>query len=93
MAARIRLASEHDAAAIAAIYRPVVEETAISFETIAPDQHEIARRVADTLRNYPWLVCDCDGLSLRDFAAHALSSPHEVIDLILGARIVERQHY
>jgi hypothetical protein len=32
------LASDGDAEAIAAIYRPVVENTAISIETIAPDR-------------------------------------------------------
>jgi L-amino acid N-acyltransferase YncA len=74
MAARIRLADEGDAAAIAAIYRPVVEETAISFETIAPDPHEIARRVADTLRTYPWLVCDREG----HIAGYAYASKHRV---------------
>jgi L-amino acid N-acyltransferase YncA len=74
MAARIRLASEHDAAAIATIYRPVVEDTAISFETIAPDQQEIAHRVADTLRTYPWLVCDRDG----QIAGYAYASKHRV---------------
>ena len=74
MAARIRLADERDAAAIAAIYRPVVEDTAISFETIAPDQQEIALRVADTLRTYPWLVCDRDG----QIAGYAYASKHRV---------------
>ena len=74
MAARIRLAHDGDAAAIAAIYRPVVEHTAISFETIAPDQHEIAHRIAETLRSYPWLVCDRDG----HIAGYAYASKHRV---------------
>jgi phosphinothricin acetyltransferase len=59
--ARIRLARESDADALAAIYRPIVEATAISFETVAPDAHEMARRISDTLRSYPWLVCDLGG--------------------------------
>jgi len=58
MSVRIRLATDNGADAIGAIYRPVVEETAISFETIAPDESEIARRVAETLTTYPWLVCE-----------------------------------
>jgi phosphinothricin acetyltransferase len=57
---RIRVATEGDAAAIAAIYRPVVENTAISFETVAPDSDEIARRLNDTLPSYPWIVCEID---------------------------------
>lgn len=58
MAARIRLARESDAGPIGAIYGPVVEATAISFETVPPAEEEIARRIAATLPAYPWLVCD-----------------------------------
>jgi phosphinothricin acetyltransferase len=49
MTPRIRLATLSDAEAIAAIYRPVVETTTISFETVAPDRVEMAKRLADTL--------------------------------------------
>ena len=48
MAVQIRLAQDTDVEAIAAIYRPIVEATAISFETVAPDREEMARRVSDT---------------------------------------------
>jgi L-amino acid N-acyltransferase YncA len=61
MAFCVRLAKDSDADAIAEIYRPIVEATAISFETNAPDRDEIARRISDTLRSYPWLVCDVGG--------------------------------
>jgi L-amino acid N-acyltransferase YncA len=54
MAFLIRLAGEADAAAIAAIYRPYVEESRISFEEEAPDAPEIARRMANPI--HPWLV-------------------------------------
>lgn len=52
----IREAGSSDAPAIAAIYRPIVESTTISFEEIAPDEVEIAQRIADTAASYPWLV-------------------------------------
>jgi phosphinothricin acetyltransferase len=61
MAVRIRLANEIDADPIASIYRPIVEQTAISFETVAPDRYEMTRRIVETLRHYPWLVCEADG--------------------------------
>ena len=61
MAVRIRLANDNDADAVAAIYRPIVDQTAISFETVAPDRYEMARRMVETLRHYPWLVCERDG--------------------------------
>ena len=71
---RIRLANDGDAEAIAAIYRPVVEHTAISFETIAPDRHEISRRLSETMTEYPWLVCDF----FNAFAGIALPNPASV---------------
>ncbi|HEY1307186.1 MAG TPA: arsinothricin resistance N-acetyltransferase ArsN1 family B [Vicinamibacterales bacterium] len=74
MSVRIRLASEQDADAIAAIYRPVVEDTAISFETTAPGREEMARRVAETLSSYPWLVCERDGR----IAGYAYATRHRV---------------
>jgi phosphinothricin acetyltransferase len=57
----IRLAVEADAVAIADVYRPIVESTTISFETSAPDEVEMRRRLAETLPAYPWLVYDIDG--------------------------------
>ncbi|UOM32893.1 arsinothricin resistance N-acetyltransferase ArsN1 family B [Acuticoccus sp. I52.16.1] len=57
----IRLATLADAPAIAAIYAPVVETTAISFEEVVPDAEEIARRIAATLGPWPYLVAERDG--------------------------------
>jgi phosphinothricin acetyltransferase len=62
MAVLIRLAAEQDAAAIAAIYRPYVEGSRISFEEAAPDSAEMARRMAgDMPGHHPWFVADEDG--------------------------------
>jgi L-amino acid N-acyltransferase YncA len=74
MTPRIRLADASDAEAMAAIYRPVVESTSISFETIAPDRDEMARRLADTLVSHPWLVCDVEGR----VAGYAYATKHRV---------------
>lgn len=57
----IRTATEKDAAAIAAIYRPYVEHTAITFELEPPDAAEMARRIASCLPRYPWLVAEEQG--------------------------------
>jgi L-amino acid N-acyltransferase YncA len=54
MTARIRLAVEADAPAIAAIYRPYVIGTHFSFEETAPGADEIAARMSNPL--HPWLV-------------------------------------
>ena len=53
----IRWAIAEDAAAMAAIYAPVVRTTAISFEMDAPTAEEMAARVRATLAYAPWLVC------------------------------------
>ena len=67
VASMIRLATSADAEAIAAIYRPIVAATAISFETVPPDAAEIARRIAATLEIAPWLVYQ-DGSGIAGYA-------------------------
>src|SRR4051812_1705742 len=57
----IRPASAADAEAIAAIYRPIVLDTAISFETVPPGPAEMERRIAATLEIAPWLVYEEQG--------------------------------
>jgi L-amino acid N-acyltransferase YncA len=74
MSHRIRFAVDADADAIAAIYRPVVELTAISFETDAPGRAEMARRIAETMPAYPWLVCEIEGA----VAGYAYATRHRV---------------
>ena len=65
----IRLASEGDAAALAEVYRPYVEDSRISFEERAPDTAEMARRiVGESPGYYPWLVAD-DGQRILGFAS------------------------
>ncbi len=58
MEVSVRQAAVTDAQAIAEIYRPVVESTTISFEVTAPNDAEIARRIVETMRAYPWLVAE-----------------------------------
>jgi phosphinothricin acetyltransferase len=52
----IRSATLEDAAAVAAIYGPIVQETAISFEWESPTVEEMRARIARTIAIYPWLV-------------------------------------
>ena len=57
----VRLARERDAAAVAAIYAPIVRETVISFEIEPPTASEMAERIATTARRYPWLLASAAG--------------------------------
>ena len=54
----IRLARADDAAAIAEIYRPIVEDTIISFEEAAPTVAQTRDRIATIQRRWPWLVAE-----------------------------------
>jgi phosphinothricin acetyltransferase len=54
----IRSATVADAAAIAAIYAPVVESSPASFEVEAPSVEEMGRRIEETTRTHPWLVAE-----------------------------------
>lgn len=68
--AQIRFARPDDAAGIRDIYRPVVAETAISFEDVSPSLAEIRRRIDHTLERYPWLVCEHEDAVVGYAAAH-----------------------
>jgi L-amino acid N-acyltransferase YncA len=57
----LRLATPEDAAALAAIYRPYVQDTAISFEEVAPTPEVFAERIQRTLETYPYLVYEAEG--------------------------------
>jgi L-amino acid N-acyltransferase YncA/ubiquinone/menaquinone biosynthesis C-methylase UbiE len=59
---KIRLADGQDAAEVRAIYAPVVESTAISFETTVPTVEAIASRILDRQPRYPWLVAEDDSV-------------------------------
>ncbi len=52
----IRIAEPSDTEAVAAIYAPVVRDTAISFELEPPSAEEMRSRIVATLKALPWLV-------------------------------------
>jgi phosphinothricin acetyltransferase len=52
---------ERDGEGCAAVYAPYVRDHVASFEEVAPDGAEMARRIAETTRTHPWLVLERDG--------------------------------
>jgi len=56
----IRNATDSDAAACVAIYRPHVEESTTSFELEVPSTDEMARRIAAAQRRHAWLIAESD---------------------------------
>ncbi|HEX8366181.1 MAG TPA: GNAT family N-acetyltransferase [Allosphingosinicella sp.] len=57
----VRPATLGDAAAIAAVYAPYVSDSFVSFETEAPDEAEMRRRIENGGLLYPWLVGEAEG--------------------------------
>lgn len=57
----IRVASVTDAEQLLEIYRPYVEQTAITFEYTVPTIEEFRNRIATTLQKYPYLVAEQEG--------------------------------
>ncbi|HET7708811.1 MAG TPA: GNAT family N-acetyltransferase [Sphingomicrobium sp.] len=73
MTAVIRLAMPADAGPIAAIYAPYCTDSRISFEEVAPDPEEMARRiVGDRPGFHPWFVAEEEEGAILGYAA---SSP------------------
>jgi phosphinothricin acetyltransferase len=68
----VRLASPGDGDAIARIYRPVVRDTSISFETEPPTGEVMAERIKTTLASHPYLVADRGG----EVVGYAYASRH-----------------
>ena len=60
----IRKAEMNDIPEMLAIYRPFVEETAVSFEYVCPSEAEFTRRFLQITAQFPWLVWEEGGAVL-----------------------------
>ena len=69
-ARRLRMATAADAAAVLAIYAPVVRTSAITFENEVPPVEEIAARIDAVTACWPWLLLERDG----DVAGYAYAT-------------------
>ncbi len=57
----IRIATPSDAEQLLEVYRPYVENTAISFEWVTPSVEEFRARIIKTLKSFPYLVAEENG--------------------------------
>ena len=62
----IRSATTDDAEKLLEIYAYYVKHTAISFECDVPSVEDFRKRIANTLRSYPYLVVE-DGGEIRGY--------------------------
>jgi len=68
----IRDARSADAEALLGIYRPVVTDSAASFELVPPSVAEFAQRIAIAQASWAWLVAERDG----ELAGYAYGSSY-----------------
>ena len=78
----IREAIEADAASLLAIYRPFVEASAVSFETVVPSEAEFAARIAKARAGWQWLAAEKEGR----FVGYACASPHRERPAAVGRK-------
>ena len=62
MTVAIRIATQADGPAVAALYAPYVLGPGVSFELVPPDAETMAERIAATLPRHPWLVATRGGV-------------------------------
>lgn len=68
----LRIATREDALGVAEIYGPIVSSSPISFEIDPPDAEEMRQRIQETLKTYPWLVCE----EQRQIVGYAYAGAH-----------------
>jgi L-amino acid N-acyltransferase YncA len=70
MPTRVRQARPQDAADCLAIYRPYVENSAVSWELDVPTVDEMAERITAGCATHAWLVLESDGQTIGFAYAH-----------------------
>jgi L-amino acid N-acyltransferase YncA len=70
---RVREASSQDAAGCLAIYRPYVENSAVSWELDVPTIDEMAQRITVAANTHAWLVLESGDQTIGFAYAHAFN--------------------
>ena len=70
----IRAAKTSDGVRLAEIYEPYVCQTVITFEEEAPSAQEMAHRVVETQKDFPWLVYEENEKVLGYAYAHQMQA-------------------
>jgi L-amino acid N-acyltransferase YncA len=90
---RVREAGPQDAARCLEIYRPYVENTAVSWELDVPTVDEMAERIAAVNTTHAWLVLEKDGQTIGFANGHALwSLPAYQWSTQIGLYIADHHH-
>lgn len=87
----LRAANAGDAAAIAAIYAPYVENSIISFETEAPDETTMRARIEAAGDLYPWLAAIDEAGDLAGYAYASAFRPRPAYRYTVETTVYVRQ--
>lgn len=87
----LREAKTTDAAALLYIYAPYVKDTAITFEYRVPSVEEFEKRIAATLKDYPYIVAEDETGSLLGYAYAGCFHAREAYDWAVETSIYVAQ--
>ena len=73
----LRVANAGDGAALCAIYRPYVMETAITFICKEPTPESFSQKIMSALPQYPFIVCEDDSGRALGYAYASPLRPHD----------------
>lgn len=76
----IRIATENDALDLLKIYAPYIKETAITFEYDVPSESEFRERICNTLKKYPYFVCENENKKIVGYAYASAFKEREAYD-------------
>lgn len=90
---RFRIASVADAKALVEIYRPYVEQTAITFEYEVPSVEEFASRIEQTLERYPYIVVEDEKQQILGYAYAGTYKGRSAYDWSVEVTVYLHQDY
>lgn len=88
----IRNVKYNDAKVISEIYRPYVEDTAVTFEVTAPDEKEMLDRIKTISAKYPYLVAEISG-EVIGYAYANVFKPRECYKWSVESSVYIRKGY
>lgn len=87
----IEMVSESDAAELLEIYAPYVEETAISFECVAPTLKDFTQRIKTIREKYPYIKAVDDEGCIVGYAYAGTFKPRAAYDWSVEASVYVRR--
>ena len=87
----VREAKLSEASVLAEIYRPYVEDTAVSFEYEAPDEAAFSERMKSTLDRYPFLAYESDDGQVLGYAYASRFHARQAYDWSAEVSVYVRQ--